>query len=223
VKKVKLRSPAKIRAKYFLEHVKQSGHAKKYVASEKFLEKFKFSLHRTRHGNFLIDLKRNVTNTPISVALVFNKAKLHNHNEIAYEARVRFFKKKVIVESIQGTKHLTEIRDFEKHTGLPTSRFLLQEIIKQAKQSGYKNVLLRRPETHPSYKKPYWQVELKKSEKILLDKVLFKEANKKEMAQMETIKEKTINTIRTRMKKIYENVATAEGFKRERTFFVKYL
>lgn len=224
-KKLKrLPKPEKVksqRARFFLTHAKEEEQLAKYASAEKFFAGFKPSLYRTRSRTFMIDLRRGLPPTPISIALLFNQGLRGKETATAYEARIRFRGKKIIVESIQGSKNLVEIRDFENASGLPASRFLLREILAQAKNKGYTQILLRRPETHPSYKNPAWSLSLDKRGKLLHEKVMFGEASEAEKKEFEQHKTEALALIRARMKKLYETVAIAEKMKREGDYFVK--
>jgi len=220
-KTTRTRSVFKKRAEFFLEHARQNKSVTKYKTGKQFLEKFKFSLYKTKNRTFLIDLKKNLTSTPLSIAIIFNNPKLKNKNVIAYEARIRFSGKNIIIESLQGSKNLIEIRDFENLVGLPASRYLFKEIYNQAKKAGYKKVLIRKPENQISYKDPNWVDSLDKRGKKLLEKIQFNEATSLEIKEFEKHREEAIKIIRARMKKIYETVAIAEGMRVQENYFVK--
>jgi hypothetical protein len=210
------------RATYFVNLAKKHANSNKYSNnSKRFLNFFKPVFLKTRSRTFLIDLKSNFSTTPIAVALTTNIGQKKRQEEIIYQARIRFKEKKIVLESIQGSKNIVEIRAFEKAVNLPASRYLLQEIIRQAKKLGYKEILLRRPEAHPSYKEPAWFFGLDKRGKKLWEDVALGEATQKEKKEFEHHKQEIITIMRARMKKIYDTIAIAEGMKRKGNYYYK--
>ncbi len=211
------------RARFFLTHAKMASSLAKYKSAKNFLANFKPSFFRTRRATFMVDLVRGLYPTPVSVALKFNPTLKGNAAEHIYEARIRFKDKKVIVESVQGSAFIEQIRDFENSVGLTASRFLLREIITNAKKNKYNQVLLRRPKTHPSYKNPSIEFALSKRGRELRDKILFEESTPTERKEFEQIKIETTSRIRANMIKVYENMALGEGFKRKKDYYIKEL
>jgi hypothetical protein len=222
MKKQKIRhwsEKAKGRAKELIIYARTQKSGQIYEHGLQFLKKFKHSLYKGKTHTFLIDFHKSFATQPIAIALkTNNKAR---KTETIFEARLKFDKDIILVESIQGTKLLAEMREFESVVGIPTSRYLIKEIINQAKKMKYKQIKLRRAETHQSYKNPNWTTMLNKQEKQLQLKVALGEANLNEIKELTIIKNEAIKTIRQRMKKLYDVVAAAEGFRVEGNYFVK--
>ncbi|MFA5763462.1 MAG: hypothetical protein WC915_01465 [archaeon] len=210
---------AKGRAKELITYARTQKSGQIYEHGLQFLKKFKHSLYKGKTHTFLIDFHKSFATQPIAIALKTNNKA--GKTEILFEARLKFEKNTILVESIQGTKLLAEMREFESLAGIPTSRFIIKEIINQAKNMNYNQVKLRRAERHQSYKNPNWTTMLTKQEKQLHLKVALGDASLNEIKELTIIKNEAIKTIRLRMKKLYDVVAAAEGFKTEGNYFVK--
>jgi hypothetical protein len=210
---------AKGRAKKLITYARTQKSSQIYEHGLQFLTKFKHSLYKGKHHTFLIDFHKSFALQPIAIALKTNNKA--GKTETIFEARLKFEKNTILVESIQGTSLLAEMREFESIVGIPTSRYLIKEIISQAKKMKYKKIKLRSAQTHPSYKTPNWTTMLNKQEKQLHLNVALGEATLNEIKELTIIKNEAIKTIRSRMKKLYDVVAAAEGFRLEGNYFVK--
>jgi hypothetical protein len=218
--KIKKITQKDIALKYFLEHIKNEAKQGLYEHGKKFLRNFKPSLHKGKEHTFLISLTRNFSRHPISVSLSTN---IQNRQIPIFLANIRFTKGVVIVETLQGTAWLKEMREFESVIGVPSSRYLLREITAQAKRMGFDKVMLIDPLKHISYTQPHLMVLLDKEAKELQQKIIFDEATKADKKLFEAKKAEAIRIHQERMKKLYENVANGEGFVKKGNYYVKQL
>lgn len=206
--------------KYFLEHIRSEKQYEKYREGLNFLKNFKFSIYRGEEHSFLVSLSRNYTLNPISVSLSTN---IQNQQKPIFFANIRFTKGRVVIETLQGTPWLKEMREFERVVNIPSSRFLVREITQQAKKMGFDKVLLIDPTKHGSYKDPYLMSLFDEKTKELQQKVIFKEATKEERREYDKRRKEVLRVHQERMRKLYENVARGEGFIKKGNYFVKDL
>lgn len=206
--------------KYFVEHAKSEKGFDKYKQGLVFLKKFKFSLCKAEKNSFLISLTRNYSKNPISLSLSTN---INGKQIHIYSANLRFLEGKVIIETLQGTPWLKEIREFEKAVNLPASRHLVREITTQSKKMGFDKVLLINPTAHPSYSEPYLFSLFDEKTKEIHKKIVFREATKEEKDYYKIKKQELIQIHKKRMEKLYNNVANGEGFIKRGNYFIKKL
>jgi hypothetical protein len=107
-----------------------------------------------------------------------------------------FREKAVIVEVMQTKKeNSTQLNTFRRMTGKQALNFMLQELERRAREVGFEEVRIRSPETLFAFQFP-----IKSKNSTLTDK-----------------------QIRAQMKILYARVAKAEGYVREKFYYVKRL
>ena len=214
----KVGNQAELFLRHFLEHAKQEKHANKYKSGLIFLKKFRFSLYKAEANTFLISLTTNYSKNPISVSVSTN---INGRQTPIYSANLKFSKGKVIIETLQGTPWLKEIREFERAVNLPASRHLVREITNHAKKMGFEKVLLIDPTAHPSYSNPHLQALYDKKTRELHMKIALGESTKAEREEYKRRKKEFIALHQNRMSKLYHNVAQGEGFVKEENILLK--
>lgn len=220
--KTKQRSTAPLtRFRFFLQHAVKTRKGKSYYPyGRKFLNNFKPVFLKGRNTTFLIDLKKSTATNPVSIAVMFNQGKLQPS---IFEASIKFNQKTISIEYLQGGSDLVKMREFDALVGTPTSRYLVRELCEQGKKLGYKTIQIVSPQKQPSYVEPNWASNLNKNEKLLLEKVAWNEASGLEIKQFQKMKETKIKEIRARMEKLYNIVATKEGFVLKGGYYTKVL
>ena len=206
--------------KYFLEHIRAQRKYEKYQHGTKFIKNFQTSLYKGKEHSFLVSLTKSFLENPVAVSLSTN---IEKRQTPIFSANIRFTKDKVIVETLQGTPWLKEMREFERIVGIPSSRYLIHEIIGQAKKMGFDKVLLIDPTKHGSYRSTYIQSIFDEETKALHTKVAFKTATITEKKRYIEKRKEFLRIHQERMRKLYENVAKGEGFEKEGKYFVKQL
>lgn len=209
------------RFNYFLRHASKTRMGKSYAPyGRKFLNQFKPVFLKGQNTTFLIDLKRSTATNPISLAVMFNEGRKQTS---LFEASLRFSQKTISVEYLQGGSDLVKMRELDNLVRLPTSRYLIRELCAQGKKLGYFTIKISNPKTQPSYFEPNWASNLSSKEKILMEKVVWNEASGEEVKQFQKMRETKIKEIRQRMEKLYDLVATREGFVLKGEYYVKNL
>ncbi len=128
-----------------------------------------------------------------------------------------------MIETLQGTPWLKEMREFERLVKIPSSRYLVKEIVAQARRMGFDRVMLIDPTKHGSYKDPHLVSLFDEETKKIHMKIAFKEATKEEKKRYIIKKKELLKIHQERMRKLYENVAKGEGFVKSGNYFVKML
>lgn len=206
--------------RFFIEHIKSEKKYEKYQQGLKFLRNFKPTLYKGEEHTFLINLTKNFSQNPISVSLSTNIERRQNP---IFTANIRFTKGRVIIETLQGTPWLKEMREFERIVNIPSSRYLVKEIVNQAKKMGFEKVMLIDPTKHGSYKDPHLLRLFDEETRKLNMKIVFGEATKEEKKMFIAKKKELLKIHQERMRKLYENVARGEGFVKLGKYFVKNL
>ncbi len=206
--------------KYFLEHIRAQRKYEKYQHGIRFIKNFQTSLYKGENHTFLVSLTKTFLDNPIGVSLSTN---IERRQTPIFSASIRFAKDKVVIETIQGTPWLKEMREFEKIVGIPSSRYLVHEIIGQARKIGFDKVMLIDPTKHGSYRSPYVQTIFDEETRALHTKVAFKTATITEKKRYIQKRKEFLRIHQERMRKLYENVAKGEGFEKEGKYFVKQL
>ena len=210
---------------HFKNHFGSSAKSKLGILThgERFLEGFKPAFFKGKK-TYLIDLRKSPFESPLSVSVIFNRHGGGNKvvEDVAFEARLSFTKTSVVVMAFQGTRrNLSEIREFEEIVKEPIANALLREVENQAKANGYKEIKIRGPEALESYNYPNVYDSLRYRGKTLWEKRKYDNltaAEEKEFSEIIKTEEKKIQT---RMTKIYGDVATALGYKKQKGYFVK--
>lgn len=94
--------------KYFLEHIRAQRKYEKYQHGTKFIKSFKPSLYKGKEHSFLVSLTKSYLDNPIAVSLSTN---INNRQTPIFSANLRFTKGRIIVETLQGTPWLKEMRE----------------------------------------------------------------------------------------------------------------
>lgn len=187
-----------------------------------FLNKFKPSLYKGKN-TFLIDIRKSFYESPLSISLVFNrKIKNKLFEDIAFETRLKFEKKTIIITAFQGKRESLEaIKEFEKIVRMPIANYIILEIESQAKKMGYKKIKINNPKNLESYSYPHVDDSLRYRGKTLLKKHregILNETEKKELQKYREIEKKRIQK---RIKKMYFEVAKKLGYKYDGKYYTK--
>ncbi|MEK6958935.1 MAG: hypothetical protein AABW59_02710 [archaeon] len=204
------------------------GASKKFnymTGGAKFIENFKHSLYRRRH-TFLVDLRKSLFETPLSVAVLMNKGRDRKvgKEDMLFEARLAFSGKTVIVKAFQGYRGKTsEIKEFEEVVKTPIANYIIKEIEDQSRALGYKQVKIIMPRGLEAYHDPNFYTSLRYRAKTLSNEKLIRNLTPAENREFQSLLNIERNKVKQRIEKLYYSVAMGLEYKSEGNYFVKKL
>jgi len=204
------------------------GTSKKFnymTGGARFIENWRHSLYKGRK-NFLIDLRKSYYESPLSVAVIYNKSerKRGDKEERLFEARLAFSGKTVIIKAFQGFRGQTEqIKDFENTVKEPIANHVIREIEAQAKELGYKQVKIIMPRGLEAYHDPNFYTSLRYRAKTLYNERLLRDLSPAEEKEFRGLLEVERERVKQRIEKLYYGVAMGLQYKAEGNYFVKKL
>jgi len=199
------------------ENIRGSQYKNISLYGRKFINGFRWSRYKGKQA-YLVDLKSAWGEASLAVAVHFLKETPGKPSEqrTAFEARIRFEPKSVIIEAIQGERNAVEqIKDFEKVVGEPIAAFIVKEIETQARALGYKKSFLVKAESLEDFVFPVVDGVLpNRIKKIIQDAQSdLRPFTKEEYAQIQAARKEALPRVQKQMKKLYDGVAQSRGYK----------
>ena len=199
------------------ENIRETQYKNISLYGRKFINGFVWSRHRGKQ-TYLVDLKSVWGEASLAVAVHFLKEAPGKPPEqrTAFEARIRFEPKSVIIEAIQGERNAVEqIRDFESVVGEPIADFVVKEIEAQARALGYKKSFLVKAEGLEDYVFPVVDGVLPNRIKRIIHDAQsnLRPFTKEEYAQIQAARKEALPRVQAQMKKLYDGVAQKRGYK----------